>query len=205
MPLRNASLNTLGQPGAAILPVSRSISTNVIPSGTLNALLALPGQRPSHETGPDWQRRLRSAEAERLVVVEPDPDDRQQLRREADEPGVAQVVGGSRLASGIEREPAARAPAPVPSLNTLRIMLVTRKVVSGRATVAAPALTGSVLPAGDDARDLPQRPDGAAVGKHRVSRRDLEGVASNTPRAIDGYGRGGVPTPTRFHNAATSS
>ena len=40
---------------------------------------------------------------ERLVVVEPDPDHRQQLRREADEPGVAQIVGRARLAGGIER------------------------------------------------------------------------------------------------------
>ena len=31
--------------------------------------------------------------------------------------------------------PAARAPAPVPSFSTLRIMFVTRNVVSGRATV----------------------------------------------------------------------
>ena len=53
---------------------------------------------------PDRQRRLRAAEAERLVVVEADPDDRQQLRREADEPGVAQVVGRAGLAGGVERE-----------------------------------------------------------------------------------------------------
>jgi hypothetical protein len=29
------------------------------------------------------------------------------------------------------------------------------------------------------------------------------GLASNTPSAIDGYGRGGVPAPTRRHRAAT--
>ena len=39
-----------------------------------------------------------------LVVVEADPDDGQQLGREADEPRVAQVVGGAGLAGGVERE-----------------------------------------------------------------------------------------------------
>ena len=31
------------------------------------------------------------------------------------------------------------------------------------------------------------------------------GVASNTPSAIDGYAFGGLPTPSRFHNADTRS
>ena len=31
------------------------------------------------------------------------------------------------------------------------------------------------------------------------------GVASNTPSAIDGYGFGGLPTPSFFHSAATCS
>ena len=63
---------------------------------------------------------------ERLVVVEPDPDDRQQLRREADKPGVAQIVGGPGLACGVQLEAGIRAAEPVPSLITLCNMLVTR-------------------------------------------------------------------------------
>ena len=38
------------------------------------------------------------------VVVEADPDDGEQLGREADEPGVAQIVGRAALAGGVERE-----------------------------------------------------------------------------------------------------
>src|SRR5262249_46289762 len=60
-------------------------------------LTGVAGQGALHELRPDRQRRLRAAEADRLVVVEADPHDRQQLRREADEPGVAQIVRRARL------------------------------------------------------------------------------------------------------------
>ena len=111
------------------------MSAKVMPGGTWNGTLGLPGERRLHELGPDGQRRPAAAEAQRLVVVEAHPDDGQQLRREADEPGVAQVVGGAGLAGGVvdEAQPA-RAAAPVPSLSTLRIMLVTRKADCGLAT-----------------------------------------------------------------------
>src|SRR5215204_1044802 len=58
-------------------------------------------QRLGHEGDPDWQRRLGAAQAERLIVVHPYPYDRQQFRREAHEPGVAQIVGRAGLASGV--------------------------------------------------------------------------------------------------------
>ena len=49
------------------------------------------------------------------------------------------------LPAASSENPAARAPAPVPSLSTLRIMWVTRKVVSGRATLGpAGSLTVTV-------------------------------------------------------------
>ena len=75
-----------------------------MPSGRFERHVRMAGQRAHHERRPDRQRRLRAAQAERLVVVEADPDDRQQLRREADEPGVAQIVGRAGLAGGVERE-----------------------------------------------------------------------------------------------------
>src|SRR4029079_18328540 len=49
------------------------------------------GERRPHALGPDPQGRARGAQADRLVVIESDPDHREQLRREANEPGVAQV------------------------------------------------------------------------------------------------------------------
>ena len=53
------------------------MSTNVMSSGTANGGRAA-GQRALHERRPDRQRRLRAAEAERLVVVEADPHHGQQ-------------------------------------------------------------------------------------------------------------------------------
>src|SRR5207249_1544897 len=57
----------------------------------------LPGRGRLHEVDPYRKRGLRSRKPERVVVVEADPDDHQQIRREADEPGVASIVGGTGL------------------------------------------------------------------------------------------------------------
>ena len=95
-----------GSSGPASLPVSRSMSTQMMPGGSAKGRFGWPASARHHERRPDGQRRLRAAQAERLVVVEAHPDHGQQLRREADEPRVAQVVGGARLASGVEREAA---------------------------------------------------------------------------------------------------
>ena len=93
-----------GRPAAPAGRYRGRSPTWVTPGGTGNGTLARPGRGALHEGRPDRQRRLRAAQPEHLVVVEPDPDDGQQLRREADEPGVAQVVGGAGLAGGVERE-----------------------------------------------------------------------------------------------------
>src|SRR3954471_21209210 len=68
------------------------------PVGHVEGLAGVAGEGPGHELRPDRKRRLRAAQAEHLVVVEADPDHRQQLRREADEPGIAEIVGGAGLA-----------------------------------------------------------------------------------------------------------
>src|SRR5262245_61446612 len=60
-----------------------------------------PGERGAHELRPDRQRRARAAESDGEVVVETDPDHREQLRREAGEPRVAEIVGGAGLAGGV--------------------------------------------------------------------------------------------------------
>src|SRR6267143_2626289 len=72
--------------------------------GRLERRVGVAGERRLHELRPDRQRRLRAAEADRLVVVEADPDHGEQLRREADEPGVAEIVGRAGLAGRVERE-----------------------------------------------------------------------------------------------------
>src|SRR5438094_1875389 len=64
------------------------------------------GERPrragagggTHEVDPDGKRPLRTGETRRRTVVEADPHARDDLGREADEPGVARVVRRSRLA-----------------------------------------------------------------------------------------------------------
>src|SRR5262245_42281135 len=70
----------------------------------------LAGRSAGHERRPDRERGLRAAEADRLVVVEADPHDREEVRREADEPGITQVVGRAGLARGVEREALAARP-----------------------------------------------------------------------------------------------
>ncbi len=82
-------------------------------SGRSNARLGRPASARRMNDVQIGQRGLRSAQADGRVVVEADPDHRQQFGRQAGEPGVAQVVGGARLAGGVEREPrAADAGAP---------------------------------------------------------------------------------------------
>ena len=181
---------------------SGSMSTNATPSGASNGTLARAGERAHHELRPDRQRRLRARQPERLVVVEADPDDRQELGREADEPGVAQIVGRAGLAGGVEREPGARAPAPVPSLMTLRIMLVTRYVVSGRAISCGwpSAASGDVL-----RRRCRCGGCAAAAARPPCSGRSCRPWRFRTasPRTRRAQSTdtafGGVPTPSRFH------
>src|SRR5262245_52113010 len=98
-------------------------------------------------------------------------------------------------------KPFARAPAAVPSLRTLRIMLVTRNVVDGFAMRRRSVFDFFVTPVPPrvmlamyfSGRTAP--PLGKIVYAVAIS----NGVASNTPSAIDGYGLGGLPTPRRFH------
>src|SRR5262245_57746272 len=62
--------------------------------GRLEGLARVACESARHEGGPDWQRGLRAAEADGLVVVEANPDHCEEFRREAHEPGVAEVVRG---------------------------------------------------------------------------------------------------------------
>src|SRR5689334_17248148 len=73
-------------------------------AGGVEGLAGVAGEGAAHELRPDRQRRLGAGKADWLVVVETDPGDGQQLGREADEPGIAQIVGRAGLAGGIERE-----------------------------------------------------------------------------------------------------
>ena len=93
-----------GQVGSASLPVSRSISANVMPSGTSNGTLGRPAVAAFMNAVQIGSAACVPLSDDRLVVVEAHPDHRQQLGREADEPGVAQVVGRAGLAGGVERE-----------------------------------------------------------------------------------------------------
>ena len=98
VPARNDSWKTRGQPGAATLPVSLIDIDEDDALGRFERRAGAAAERAHHELRPDRQRRLRAAQAERLIVVESDPDDGQQLRREADEPRVAQIVGRAGFA-----------------------------------------------------------------------------------------------------------
>ena len=86
-------------------------------------------------------------------------------------------------------------------------MLVTRKVVSGCATRRSSGTGGG-------SRSLPFTRSRVIDRSGFISPRFAKivyalaisnGVASNTPNAIDGYGRAGVPMPMSFQSAATRS
>ena len=72
--------------------------------GHVERVIGAAGERPLHERQPDGEGRLRAAQAERLVVVEPDPDHGQQLRRESHEPCVSKIVRGAGFPGGVEVE-----------------------------------------------------------------------------------------------------
>src|SRR5262245_28256069 len=75
------------------------------PLGHVEGRAVAAGEGARHELCPDGEGRLRTGQAERLVLVVADPDDRQEVGREAGEPGVAQVVRGAGLAGRVERKP----------------------------------------------------------------------------------------------------
>src|SRR4051794_7814104 len=135
----------------------------------------MPGERRAHELGPDWQRGARAAQADGLVVVEPDPHHREQLRREADEPGVAKVVGRAGLAGRIEGEPhAARARRRALVQHTAHhVGDEERRVGPGNLARRRRLLLRHVLAAAFDAQNLVERPHDAAVRKQRVGGRNL--------------------------------
>ncbi len=64
----------------------------------------LTSERLDHERCPDGQGRLRSAETERLILVEAHPDHGQQIVCEACKPRVPKIVGGACLAGRVRRE-----------------------------------------------------------------------------------------------------
>src|SRR5262249_48265523 len=134
VPLMNASVITLGHRGPASLPVSASMSMNVMPSGTSNGTLARPAsavrmnyvqigsaaRAPLSPTG-----RLSSKPTQTTVSSSGVKPANHASRRSL-------VVPVLPAASSVK--PIDRAAAAVPSFSTLRIMFVTRNVVSGRAT-----------------------------------------------------------------------
>src|SRR2546428_3889315 len=63
-------------------------------------LLARLAARGAHEVGPDGEGSLRARESGRPTAVEPHPDARNHLGREAAEPRVPGVARGARLARG---------------------------------------------------------------------------------------------------------
>src|SRR6185369_8097010 len=73
--------------------------------GHREAALGIGPRRRLDEVGPDRERRLRAGHAEARVAVEPDPHARHDVGRVADEPCVALLVGGARLARGGALEP----------------------------------------------------------------------------------------------------
>ena len=69
---------------------------SVMPSGALNVTLARPASARVMNAVQIGSAACVPLRPTRLVVVQADPDHRQQLGREADEPGIAEIVGRAR-------------------------------------------------------------------------------------------------------------
>ena len=126
-----------------------------------------------HEVGPDRQRRPGARELERRALVEADPDDRDQTRRVAGEPGVPRVVGGTGLArrgAGEAEPPRRRSGAAVH--HAAKEMCDQVRLRSRKMRRAASRYRSHAAPV-----DRPDavRPDRrATVGQGRVRRAELE-------------------------------
>ena len=139
-------------------------------------LAGLARQGARHERGPNRQGRLRAGQAERLVVVEADPDHRQQVRREADEPGISKVVRRSRLAGRVEGEPGRARPCTRALVHhaTQHVGDEIGRIGPRRSPSVRPGRRGHRPAADGHLADGAQRHDVATVGEHRVRLRDVE-------------------------------
>src|SRR5436305_886396 len=70
----------------------------------VECLAGVPRECARHELRPDRKSRLRAAETDGLVIIQPDPHNGQQLGRKAHEPGISKIVCRAGLSRGIERE-----------------------------------------------------------------------------------------------------
>ncbi len=143
--------------------------------GHLEGTVGPARQRAAHEAGPDGHRRLTAAQAERLVVVEAHPDRGEQLGRQPDEPGVAQVVGRAGLAGRVEPEPG-RPCAGRRSLvdDAAHHVRHEERRLGARHAARLLRLGGACPSVVDDLGDGPERPHDTAVGEDRVRLRHLE-------------------------------
>ena len=111
--------NDAGSPKRSRWPVFTLIGMSSMPFGTRNGVAGLSLQRHLHEIGDDRGRKLAAGAtlAHRLRIVVADIDADRQIGREADEPGIALVIGRARSC----RRPACRPPSacwPVPRSTT---------------------------------------------------------------------------------------
>ena len=200
---------TFGQSGVASLPVCASMSTKVMPSGTANGTLARPASAlfmncvqigsaacaPLRPTG--W---LSSKPTQTTVSSSGVKPTNQASRRSL-------VVPVLPAASSVK--PVARALAAVPSFSTLRIMLVTRNVVSGSRDLARDAPCSSCV---TSLPPLVIRAMCCSETHHRrrsetACRRWRSRTASPRRRRARSTDRpsAALPTPSFFQNAATRS
>ena len=87
-------------PSLACMPVLRLMAISFMPSGTWKSTIGVPFSASLHELLEDRRREAAAgrALAQRLRLVEADIEADDEVRREADEPGVLLVVGRAGLA-----------------------------------------------------------------------------------------------------------
>jgi len=113
-----------------------------------------------------------TSERSPLVVADPDPDG--QAGIEADEPGVAVVVGGAGLAAERPPERQRRAGGPVLNDAPQQVRHHVRRVGPERVVRLRPVLLEHVAVAVGDLRDQIGRHPHAPIGEYRVGARHLD-------------------------------
>src|SRR5215471_14037844 len=97
--------NCRGAVGGSQLPAGRADAGKGDALRYLKRHAGAASQRTHHKGRPDGQRRLGARQPNRLIVVESHPHHREELRRESNEPRVAQIVRRAGFAGGFQPEP----------------------------------------------------------------------------------------------------
>src|SRR5438874_6886742 len=143
--------------------------------GNVEGLAGVARECARHELRPDRKRGLRAAQTDGLVVIQPDPHNRQQFGRKADEPGISKIVGGAGLSRGIQRKAVGAGGCGGALVqHAAHHVRDQERGVFSRDRLELRRLDWQILPRADDSRKTVKGMKRARLRKNRECRRNLE-------------------------------